>query len=164
MADSSLPILRGDVRATQPTVAPRERTSGFKSMKLVLQPNGMAVELTRPDMLLGRHSTADLRLPLPDVSRRHCRFFYQDGFWQVFDLESMNGVYVNGERVQEATLHDQDVIRIGDLQFRVLIAGEACAKLAYADQEAEADEVIQSIAKAMTATQRILEAPQRKAS
>src|SRR6266436_2874985 len=63
MSHSSLPILRSDLR--------------------VMQPNGMAVELMRPNMLLGRHSTADLRLPLPDVSRRHCRFLYQDGVWQV---------------------------------------------------------------------------------
>ena len=97
MADSSLPILRSDLRVTQPTSPPHERVSGFRSLKLVLQPNGLAVELTRPNMLLGRHSTADLRLPLPDVSRRHCRFLYTDGHWFVQDLQSLNGTFVNQE-------------------------------------------------------------------
>ena len=48
------------------------------------------------DMLIGRHSQADIRLPLPDVSRRHCRFFFGEGVWQVLDLNSLNGVFLNG--------------------------------------------------------------------
>jgi len=164
MADSSLPILRSDLRVTQPTTPPHERVSGFRPLKLVLQPNGLAVELTRPNMLLGRHSTADLRLPLPDVSRRHCRFLYQDGAWRIFDLESMNGIYVNGERRLEATLHDQDLLGIGGFHFRVLIASEPRNQSDREHQCAETGEVVQSIAKAMTVTQRLLEPPQRKAS
>ncbi len=164
MTNSSLPILRSDLRVMQSATPQHERAPGFKSLKLVLQPNGMAVELTRPNMLLGRHSTADLRLPLPDVSRRHCRFLYQDGVWQLLDLESMNGVYVNGERVQEATLQDQDLIGIGGFQFRVLLAGQPRSKPACTDPGAETNEVIQSLSQAMTATQRSLEAPRKKAS
>src|SRR2546426_11214800 len=124
MPNPSLPILRSDLRVMQSATPQHERAPGFKSLKLVLQPNGMAVELTRPNMLLGRHSTADLRLPLPDVSRRHCRFLYQDGVWQVLDLRSMNGVYVNGKRVQQASLQDQDMVAIGGFQFKVVFRGE----------------------------------------
>src|SRR5205823_4724 len=67
----------------------------FVPLRLLLQPGGLCVELNKPEMLLGRHSTADVRLSLPDVSRRHCRFAYADGHWRVFDLNSLNGVFIN---------------------------------------------------------------------
>jgi len=77
------------------------------------------VELTRPDVLVGRHSDVDLRLPLPDVSRRHCRFVYGNGNWVVMDLNSLNGVFVNDEPVAQATLKQGDRVRIGGFVFAV---------------------------------------------
>ncbi len=88
-------------------------------LKLVLQPSGMAVELNRPETVVGRHMSADLRLPLPDVSRQHCRFVYADGCWQVYDLNSLNGVYVNQQRVPHALLHHGDLVRVGGFTFQV---------------------------------------------
>src|SRR5438552_1129853 len=82
-------------------------------LRLVLQPAGPVVEVTRPDLVVGRHSQADVRLPLPDVSRRHCRLVYADGNWDVSDLNSLNGVFLNGERVRQATLRHDDELRIG---------------------------------------------------
>jgi pSer/pThr/pTyr-binding forkhead associated (FHA) protein len=91
----------------------------FTPLRLVLQPGGLAVECTRPDLVVGRHSGADIRLPLPDVSRRHCRLLCTEGIWQVIDLNSLNGVFVNGERVRQATLHHQDHLRIGGYLLEV---------------------------------------------
>jgi predicted component of type VI protein secretion system len=88
-------------------------------LRLVLQPAGPVVELTRPDMVIGRHSQADVRLPLPDVSRRHCRLVFADGRWEVSDLNSLNGVFLNGERVRQAALRHDDELRIGGFTFRV---------------------------------------------
>lgn len=99
--------------------APGEESAAFCPLRLVLYPGGWSTELTLPDMIVGRHSTADVRLHLPDVSRRHCRFIFRDGSWHVFDLQSMNGVYVNDERVEEAVLHDLDLVRIGSYTFEV---------------------------------------------
>ena len=97
----------------------------FVPLRLILQPGGATIELTQPDMLLGRHSRADVRLPLPDVSRRHCRFLFTQGTWQVIDLNSLNGVYVNGQRMHEATVYDGDKIRLGGFTFAVRIQGTA---------------------------------------
>lgn len=91
----------------------------FVPLRLILQPSGAAVELTQPDILIGRHSQADVRLPLPDVSRRHCRFLFGQGVWQVIDLNSLNGVFLNGEPIRQATLHQGDLIRIGGFIFAV---------------------------------------------
>jgi pSer/pThr/pTyr-binding forkhead associated (FHA) protein len=88
-------------------------------LRLTLQPGGHTVEVVNGDALVGRHSDANLRLALPDVSRRHCRLFYTDRQWRVVDLDSLNGVYVNNVRVREAVLHDRDALRIGSFVFEV---------------------------------------------
>jgi pSer/pThr/pTyr-binding forkhead associated (FHA) protein len=91
----------------------------FVRLRLVLRPGNTALEMTRPDVLVGRHSDADVRLSLPDVSRRHCRLVFAAGRWQIFDLNSLNGTFVNGERVQQATLAAGDLLRIGGVLFAV---------------------------------------------
>lgn len=97
----------------------------FVPLRLLVQPGGLCFELTRAEMLLGRHSQVDIRVCLPDVSRRHCRFVFHEGHWQVFDLHSLNGVFVNGARVEEATLCPEDVLRVGSVTFKVQLAPAA---------------------------------------
>jgi pSer/pThr/pTyr-binding forkhead associated (FHA) protein len=80
----------------------------------------------------------------------------------VVDLDSMNGIYVNGMRVLEATLHDQDLLRIGGFQFKVLIQEEATVPAA--EQAAGEREMIQQIAKPLPAAPRRGETPRRRAS
>src|SRR5262249_10640416 len=79
-----------------------ESLPGFFPLRLLLQPSGALIELSRPDMVIGRHTGADVRLPLPDVSRRHCRCLFIDGTWHILDLSSLNGVWVNETPVQQA--------------------------------------------------------------
>jgi pSer/pThr/pTyr-binding forkhead associated (FHA) protein len=90
----------------------------------VLQPSGASVEVTSADVLVGRHTEADVRLPLPDVSRRHCRLLFVEGCWQVVDLHSLNGVFVNGEQVLQAPLQQGDQLRIGGFTFLVEVGPE----------------------------------------
>lgn len=94
----------------------------FVPLRLALLPGGMAVELTKAEVTLGRHSNSDVRLALPDVSRRHCRFIFVDANWHVIDLNSLNGTFVNGERVQQVQLKNNDRLRIGGFTFEISIA------------------------------------------
>ncbi len=110
-----LPVNRTLWRTRSPLPVPED----FVPLRLVLQPSGAAVELTQPDVLVGRHSQADVRLPLPDVSRRHCRFLFGQGVWQIIDLNSLNGVFLNAEQIRQATLRQGDLIRIGSFIFAV---------------------------------------------
>jgi pSer/pThr/pTyr-binding forkhead associated (FHA) protein len=129
-------------------------------MRLLLQPSGLSVEMSRPSMLVGRHSDVDVRLALPDVSRRHCRFVFADNRWQVFDLNSLNGLFVNGERVQQACLSHRDRIGIGSLTFEVDLSAPP-------QPNAGPDKggaVLQSIADALPSVLRTMEKEQRKAS
>src|SRR5581483_4445423 len=125
-------------------------------LRLTLQPSGLIIEVTLADTLVGRQQTSNLRLPLPDVSRQQCRLTYTDGAWHVRDLNSMNGVFVNDVRVQEAILGHHDALRIGGFAFRVdLHSNEATVPMA--GQEPE--RVYHDIAEALAA-----QAPRRKAS
>src|SRR5208283_1204659 len=105
------------------SVAASPQPAGFVPLQLVLVPTGMSIDLTCPDLVMGRHSSADLRLPLADVSRRHCRFLFADSHWNLIDLDSLNGVFVNEKRVQRTALHHKDRIRIGSFTFEVRLPG-----------------------------------------
>jgi pSer/pThr/pTyr-binding forkhead associated (FHA) protein len=119
-------------------------------LRLVLQPAGPVVELTRPDMVIGRHSQADVRLPLPDVSRRHCRLVYADRRWEVTDLNSLNGVFINGERVQQGVLRHDDELRIGGFTFRVeAVALQPTVQLPPPAEATGEAEVLRSIVEAL---------------
>jgi pSer/pThr/pTyr-binding forkhead associated (FHA) protein len=93
-------------------------------LRLTLQTSGRSIDVTQPEVLIGRHTEVDLRLPLPDVSRRHCRLVYSDGRWQIFDLNSLNGVFVNGHRVKHAFLDEHDTLRVGGFVFDVHVRSE----------------------------------------
>jgi pSer/pThr/pTyr-binding forkhead associated (FHA) protein len=113
--------------ADRPAPAEPELPAGFVPLRLILQPSRTAIELDRPDMLVGRHSACDVRLPLPDVSRRHCRFIHVEGCWQVVDLNSLNGVFVNEEAVLQSPLRQGDLVRIGGFTFAVDLSPCAAA-------------------------------------
>jgi pSer/pThr/pTyr-binding forkhead associated (FHA) protein len=133
----------------------------FIPLRLVLQPSGYGVDLLKPDMILGRHSTADIRLPLPDVSRRHCRFVFEDGQWHVYDLDSLNGLTVNGERLQRAELHEGDFIAIGGFTFEVNLHSNAANVQTDKDYQ---EAILRSIVEALPSPQAVEILPWRKAS
>ncbi len=114
---------RRDAEAGTP--AAPDRPADFLPLRLVLRPGGVSVELTRPDVLVGRHSEADVRLPLPDVSRRHCRFTFAGGRWHVRDLKSLNGTFVNDEPVEDAPVGHGDRVRVGGFTFEADLSGAA---------------------------------------
>jgi len=99
-------------------------------LRLIMRPGGALIEVTRPEAVVGRHSQADVCLRLPDISRRHCRLCYRDGQWHVVDMQSLNGVHVNGERVEEAALKHKDVVGIGGLLLEVDLEADSATKSA----------------------------------
>ena len=62
---------------------------------------------------LGRNATCGWILPDKKTSGYHCRLENNDGQWWLQDLGSRNGTYINGIRVQKASLAHHDIIRIG---------------------------------------------------
>lgn len=116
-------------------------------LRLILTPGGQTVEVDRPAFLIGRHSEADLRLPLADVSRRHCRCVFTEQGWEIHDLGSSNGVFINGRRVRTAPLRQHDRLTIGSFTFEVHLGPPGSAGMAVAPNTP-----LQSIVQALTAS------------
>ncbi len=71
------------------------------------------VALTREWTRVGRSLAADVRFDDPTVSRRHALIVRQPDGVRVLDDRSLNGVFVNGERIEWRVLHDGDEILVG---------------------------------------------------
>jgi pSer/pThr/pTyr-binding forkhead associated (FHA) protein len=67
---------------------------------------------------VGRHPESDIFLDDITVSRRHVEFRREDKTFRVHDVGSLNGTYLNGDRVDDAVLQNGDEVRIG--KFRLI--------------------------------------------
>lgn len=101
---------------------------------LVFQDLGgrQTVALSREWTRVGRSLAADVRFDDPTVSRRHALIVRQADGVRVLDDRSLNGVFVNGERVEWQELHDGDEIVVGRyrLHFVRVSAAEAATPAA----------------------------------
>ena len=80
------------------------------------------VGLDREWTRVGRSLAADVRFDDPTVSRRHALIVRQADGVRVLDDRSLNGVFVNGERVEWRVLHDGDEIVVGRYRLQFLEA------------------------------------------
>ena len=71
--------------------------------------------------LLGRSEHNDVYLPSPYLSRHHAVIVGTPEGYYLVDLNSVNGVVLNGHRVERAVLCDQDVLSIGPFRLKVQI-------------------------------------------
>ena len=87
---------------------------------LVGTDSGQTYQLTeRAPMLVGRGPGSDIPIVDPSVSRRHAELVCEGGRVRIRDLGSVNGTYVNGARVEAATLGPGDVVAFGRAAFRL---------------------------------------------
>lgn len=80
--------------------------------------------LTEEVTVMGRGHDCELRIPLKVVSRKHCQLSPNQQSLKIQDLDSRGGTFVNGKRVNAASLKAGDYITIGPLTFQVQIDGE----------------------------------------
>jgi len=73
--------------------------------------------LVKPVIDIGRHSSNDLALSDLHVSRHHAQLRAIKDHYVIFDVGSTAGVYLNGRRISQATLHAGDVIRLGTVNL-----------------------------------------------
>lgn len=71
------------------------------------------LDLVDREYTIGRADDADVRVDNPLVSRRHALLSYREHAWRIEDLETPNGLYVNGSRVRGHVLQPDDHIEIG---------------------------------------------------
>jgi pSer/pThr/pTyr-binding forkhead associated (FHA) protein len=83
--------------------------------------DGLEWPLDRASTVIGRGGTADLILNEATISRAHALFSFKGEQLIVQDLGSTNGTLVNGVSEQQATLRDQDEIKMGRLVLRLVL-------------------------------------------
>ncbi len=74
---------------------------------------------------IGRHPRSDIVLDDVTVSRRHAEVRFIEGVYTVVDVGSLNGTYLNRERVEEARMVSGDEVQIGKFKLVFLTADSA---------------------------------------
>lgn len=92
---------------------------------VVFAPNGKSrtIPLKPGKYILGRHESATLRIPHPQVSRQHCEIAVEASGVTVRDLKSSNGTLINMVKASSAALEPGDMIGVGPFTIGVQING-----------------------------------------
>ncbi len=87
---------------------------------------GKEFELTRPQMIIGRTDENDLVINHRSISRNHAKLVreHETGRYTISDLQSSNGVRVNGQDYGKVELRRGDVIDLGHVRLRYVEPGE----------------------------------------
>jgi pSer/pThr/pTyr-binding forkhead associated (FHA) protein/tetratricopeptide (TPR) repeat protein len=85
---------------------------------------GSEFPLTRSEMLIGRTEENDVVLAHRSVSSRHAKIVYDGGIYRIIDMDSANGVLVNGEEYARVDLRRGDTIELGHVRIRYVAPGE----------------------------------------
>ncbi len=114
------PVSERDHLLTRTDLATVEALRAGTALLVVLRgPNtGARFLLDEDQVTSGRHPESDIFLDDVTVSRRHAVFTRADGRFQVSDVGSLNGTYVNRQLVDTATLSTGDEVQIG--KFRLV--------------------------------------------
>jgi hypothetical protein len=89
--------------------------------RLILNPGtpfAREMDLRGGKITLGRSADNDIQINDATISSRHCEVDISDIAISVKDLGSRNGSFVNGERIQKATLQSGQLLRLGQVEMR----------------------------------------------
>ncbi len=126
--------------------APRDRAALLASARAHVQQPGEylcfeeggelhTVALAREWTRIGRSLAADVRFDDPTVSRRHALIVRQPDGVRVLDDRSLNGVFVNGERIEGQLVNDGDEIIVGRYRLNFLVVSPRPTTGAAEDKE-----------------------------
>ena len=107
----------GATRVYRPSApaAPAPGADGRRPATLAVA--GRKHELGKPQVVLGRSRECDITISDPNVSRRHAEIRHENGSYWIVDLNSTNGVEVNGKRIDRAPLEHSDRIVVGQTEL-----------------------------------------------
>ena len=113
----------GEVGDEEVTVALGDVPEGVGLLVVKRGPNaGSRFALSAGRTTIGRHPDSDIFLDDVTVSRRHAEVHHDGGAFVVNDVGSLNGTYLNRERIEQASLRNGDELQIG--KFRLVFLHE----------------------------------------
>jgi hypothetical protein len=107
-----------NAEGTMAVSADDAREMGLAREKISLVTDGRTYEVNKRVVLIGRSRDADLMLADSNISRQHAELRQRGNDYMIVDLDSTNGVEVNGKRVKTKTLQNGDVLTMGTTRVR----------------------------------------------
>ena len=80
---------------------------------------GDPIPLLSEVLLVGRRSKCDITLQFPNVSSHHCQLEFINGYWRIRDMNSRNGIKVNGQRCDMKWLLPGDKVAIAKHEYEI---------------------------------------------
>lgn len=102
-------------------------------------PNGIETSFftQEDDIFIGRiPSINDVCVNHPSISRQHAHIKKREEGYTVYDLKSLNGVYLNDERVARGVLQEGDTLRLGEVLITIGFRDNSMDKTVH-DQDIE---------------------------
>ncbi len=113
----------GEVADEEIVVPAGDLPSGVGFLVVKRGPNvGSRYALGEDRTTIGRHPDSDIFLDDVTVSRRHAEVLHNGASFAVSDVGSLNGTYLNRERIEHGALHSGDELQIG--KFRLVFLHE----------------------------------------
>ena len=97
----------------QPTQAASAAELGVEREVAILSWDGQTRRVEKRRIVLGRSRECDIQVEDPNVSRRHAELRQEGAAYWIVDLDSTNGIEVNGRRVKRAKLESGDTFTVG---------------------------------------------------
>ena len=123
-----IPAAVPDVSDAQPTIPIRalgdtvpDRTAGTAPARMFVLTTdlaGMEFSLDRASLVIGRTDENDITLGHRSISRHHAKIVRDGDHYTIIDMQSSNGVRVNGEDYERIELNPGDIIELGHVKLR----------------------------------------------
>ncbi len=97
------------------SASPARAYDGLRVEIMVGELQGARIDINRAGATIGRAKDNTIVLPENTVSGHHARISYGRGF-QIEDLDSSNGTFVNGQRITRSMIADGDTVKIGRVE------------------------------------------------
>jgi predicted component of type VI protein secretion system len=87
--------------------------------ELVPVGGGDPIPLLKKSLLVGRRESCDIVLRFSNVSAHHCQLTVNGGYWYIRDMNSRNGIKVNGMRVTDKRIDPGDTVSIAKHKYEL---------------------------------------------
>ncbi|MDR0337650.1 MAG: FHA domain-containing protein [Planctomycetaceae bacterium] len=87
--------------------------------QLIPAGGGDPIPLRKREILVGRKDNCDVVLRFSNVSGQHCRLVLSNGYWYVLDMQSTNGIKVNGVKVTDHRVDPGATLAIAKHLFKL---------------------------------------------